>query len=261
MYVRPCFQHSYRLTVSLDQGTHTLATLPHAKGVSCVDVGHALVSLPASLCPCLPPCVAACILCVPACLVCLPPVCLLSAQVVGAKACNLAKLRLKLPDWIMVPRSIALPFGTFEAVLTDPANKDVAAQLRAIQQQLSALAAGKSGSSRGGGSRAAGGSDGGSAAAAAAAAVGSNGSSGEASPVALLARARDLVNTQLKAPEGMQQVGDVWRNRECSRGVCRGRRGRSVRAQANWAGSCPKLCAGECGEQASTFSDHQQTRT
>lgn len=149
------------------------------------------MSLPVLVCPCLPRCV---------------PACLLSAQVVGAKACNLAKLRQKLPDWIMVPRSIALPFGTFEAVLTDPANEAVAAQLQAIQQQLSA-AAGKSGSR--GGDRA--GGDGGSAAAAAVAAVGSNGSSGEASPVALLARARDLVNTQLEAPEGMQQVGDVWR--------------------------------------------------
>lgn len=146
--------------------------------------------------------------------VCVPAI-LLPVQVVGAKACNLAKLRQKLPDWIMVPRSIALPFGTFEAVLTDPANEAVAAQLQVIQQQLSA-AAGKSGSSRGGGGRGGGGragGDGGSAAAAAAAAVGSNGSSGEASPVALLARARDLVNKQLKAPEGMQQVGDmcVWR--------------------------------------------------
>lgn len=100
----------------------------------------------------------------------------------------------------MVPRSIALPFGTFEAVLTDPANAAVAAELQQIQQQLAAAAkqAGSSSIGSNGGAAAA-------VAAAAAAAGGSNGG-GQASPVALLARARELVDTQLKPPEGMQQV-------------------------------------------------------
>lgn len=117
---------------------------------------------------------------------------------VGAKACNLAKLRQKLPDWIIVPRSVALPFGTFEAVLTDPANAAVAAELQQIQQQLQASAkqAG-AGSSIGGN---------GSAAAVVAAAVAVGSSAGQLSPVALLARARELVTSQLQPPEGMQQV-------------------------------------------------------
>lgn len=119
---------------------------------------------------------------------------------VGAKACNLAKLRQKLPDWILVPRSIALPFGTFEAVLTDPANAAVAAELQQIQAKLSTFA-----KQTGAGSS---GSNGGAAAVAAAAMVaGSNG--GEMSPVALLARARELVNTQLRPPQRMQQVGSL----------------------------------------------------
>lgn len=123
-------------------------------------------------------------------------------QVVGAKACNLAKLRQKLPDWILVPRSVALPFGTFEAVLCDPSNAAVVAELKQIAQQLSAAAKqqGPGGSSSNGSSAAA--------VAAAAVAAGSNGSSGgQQSPVVLLARARELVTTQLQAPEGMQQVG------------------------------------------------------
>jgi alpha-glucan,water dikinase len=119
-------------------------------------------------------------------------------QVVGAKACNLAKLRQKLPDWILVPRSIALPFGTFEAVLTDPTNAGVAAELQQIQRKLSGFA-------KQGGAGSSSGTNGGGAAAAAAAAVAA-GSSGGETPVALLARARALVNTELKPPQLMQQV-------------------------------------------------------
>eukprot|EP00775_Hariotina_reticulata_P004810 gene4810-5058_t len=62
-----------------------------------------------------------------------------NADVVGAKACNLVVLRQKLPDWILVPRSVALPFGSFEAVLADPTNADLAAELSGIQQQLEAV--------------------------------------------------------------------------------------------------------------------------
>lgn len=133
---------------------------------------------------------------------------LLLLQVVGAKACNLAKLRQKLPDWIMVPKSIALPFGTFEAVLTDPANAEVASELQQIQQQLSAVAK-KAGSSGSNGGSSIGSNGSAAAVAAAAVAAGSNGV-GETSPVALLARARELVNTQLQPPEGMQQVCYVF---------------------------------------------------
>jgi alpha-glucan,water dikinase len=56
--------------------------------------------------------------------------------VVGAKANNLAKLRNKLPEWIQVPASVALPFGTFEQVLAFGANSGAAARLRELQQEL-----------------------------------------------------------------------------------------------------------------------------
>jgi hypothetical protein len=124
-------------------------------------------------------------------------------DVVGAKACNLAKLRERLPEWILVPRSVALPFGTFEAALADPVNADVAHQLAGIDSQLAGLA----------GSKADGSED-----AAAAATAAMNGASNGAaagvdgsavSAVALLARARELVEKQLKPPAGMQQVRHV----------------------------------------------------
>jgi hypothetical protein len=59
-----------------------------------------------------------------------------AAGVVGAKANNLAKLRNKLPEWIQVPASVALPFGTFEQVLAFGANSGAAARLRELQQEL-----------------------------------------------------------------------------------------------------------------------------
>lgn len=46
---------------------------------------------------------------------------------VGGKSLNLAALRAKLPAGVHAPASIALPFGTFERVLADPANSAAAA--------------------------------------------------------------------------------------------------------------------------------------
>ncbi len=46
-------------------------------------------------------------------------------EVVGGKANNLNGLRGRLPDWIGLPTSIALPFGVCEKVLQDAANRDV----------------------------------------------------------------------------------------------------------------------------------------
>ena len=46
---------------------------------------------------------------------------------VGGKSFHLKTLAEKLPDWIRTPRSIALPFGVFDAVLADRANATVAA--------------------------------------------------------------------------------------------------------------------------------------
>jgi alpha-glucan,water dikinase len=50
--------------------------------------------------------------------------------IVGAKSKNLANLRGKLPEWIRLPPSVALPFGCFEAVLEDSENKEIAKELK-----------------------------------------------------------------------------------------------------------------------------------
>lgn len=49
---------------------------------------------------------------------------------VGGKSWHLRELADKLPDWIHTPRSIALPFGVFDAVLADSANQSTAARYR-----------------------------------------------------------------------------------------------------------------------------------
>jgi len=56
------------------------------------------------------------------------------AGVVGAKARNTRALNEslgggKIPDWIRLPRSMVIPFGTMEHILKDPMNKSVAAEL------------------------------------------------------------------------------------------------------------------------------------
>eukprot|EP00210_Caulerpa_lentillifera_P004353 g4151.t1 len=43
--------------------------------------------------------------------------------VVGAKSRNIAGLRKQIPDWIQLPSSITVPFGTFEHVLEQSENK------------------------------------------------------------------------------------------------------------------------------------------
>jgi alpha-glucan,water dikinase len=59
---------------------------------------------------------------------------LFGPEVVGGKGNNLNGLRGRLPDWIHLPRSLALPFGTCENVLQDDAN-------RAARREYEALAA------------------------------------------------------------------------------------------------------------------------
>eukprot|EP00898_Chlorokybus_atmophyticus_P008483 jgi/Chlat1/8636/Chrsp86S08014 len=53
-------------------------------------------------------------------------------EFVGAKSRNIALLRERVPDWVKVPRSVAIPFGAFEEVLNDPVNK-------AVKQRVSQL--------------------------------------------------------------------------------------------------------------------------
>lgn len=55
---------------------------------------------------------------------------------VGGKSCNLARLRQKLPPWIHLPTSVALPFGVFERVLKLGVNKETAKQYQQLTQQL-----------------------------------------------------------------------------------------------------------------------------
>jgi alpha-glucan,water dikinase len=58
---------------------------------------------------------------------------------VGGKSWHLKELAAKLPEGVHTPRSVALPFGVFDAVLSDPANQAAAAR---FQDLLGALEAG-----------------------------------------------------------------------------------------------------------------------
>eukprot|EP01018_Ginkgo_biloba_P037271 Gb_00444 [translate_table: standard] len=52
-----------------------------------------------------------------------------SSELVGSKSRNIAFLRGKVPSWVKVPTSVALPFGVFEMVLIEDMNKGVANKL------------------------------------------------------------------------------------------------------------------------------------
>ncbi|XP_021304642.1 alpha-glucan water dikinase, chloroplastic isoform X2 [Sorghum bicolor] len=65
-------------------------------------------------------------------------------EMVGAKSRNIAYLKGKVPSWVGVPTSVAIPFGTFEKVLSDGLNKEVAQtieklKIRLAQEDFSAL--------------------------------------------------------------------------------------------------------------------------
>ncbi|KAJ3692532.1 hypothetical protein LUZ60_012882 [Juncus effusus] len=55
---------------------------------------------------------------------------------VGAKSRNIAYLKEKVPSWIGIPTSVALPFGVFEKVLSDPINKEVAQKIKSLKEKL-----------------------------------------------------------------------------------------------------------------------------
>ncbi|XP_010248573.1 PREDICTED: alpha-glucan water dikinase, chloroplastic isoform X2 [Nelumbo nucifera] len=59
-----------------------------------------------------------------------------SSEMVGAKSRNIAYLKGKVPPWVGIPTSIALPFGVFEKVLTDDSNKVVADTLQTLKKRL-----------------------------------------------------------------------------------------------------------------------------
>uniref|UniRef100_A0A1J3FX43 Alpha-glucan water dikinase 2 n=1 Tax=Noccaea caerulescens TaxID=107243 RepID=A0A1J3FX43_NOCCA len=56
---------------------------------------------------------------------------------VGSKSCNIKFLRERVPSWIKIPTSVALPFGTFENALSDDFNKDVARKIYVLKDSLS----------------------------------------------------------------------------------------------------------------------------
>ncbi|XP_019166630.1 PREDICTED: alpha-glucan water dikinase, chloroplastic-like [Ipomoea nil] len=60
-----------------------------------------------------------------------------TSELVGAKSRNIANLKGKVPSWIGIPTSVALPFGVFEKVLSDDINKGVDAKLQVLKKKLS----------------------------------------------------------------------------------------------------------------------------
>ncbi|CAA6665517.1 unnamed protein product [Spirodela intermedia] len=59
-----------------------------------------------------------------------------NSDMVGAKSRNISYLRGKVPDWVGIPTSVALPFGVFEKVLEDKSNKAVADELQILKAKL-----------------------------------------------------------------------------------------------------------------------------
>ncbi|KAL3654031.1 hypothetical protein CASFOL_003712 [Castilleja foliolosa] len=59
-----------------------------------------------------------------------------NSKMVGAKSRNIAHLKGKVPSWVNIPTSVALPFGVFETVLADKLNKGVAKKLQVLKRKL-----------------------------------------------------------------------------------------------------------------------------
>lgn len=59
-----------------------------------------------------------------------------TGEMVGAKSRNILYLKGKVPSWIGVPTSVALPFGVFEEILSYGPNKEVANKLEALKTEL-----------------------------------------------------------------------------------------------------------------------------
>ena len=68
-----------------------------------------------------------------------------TSEIVGGKSRNLQELRGRLPDWINLPASVALPFCTFDAVLASPDNAHVSRQLETLRVELGTLDFGDTG--------------------------------------------------------------------------------------------------------------------
>ncbi|XP_024989690.1 alpha-glucan water dikinase, chloroplastic-like [Cynara cardunculus var. scolymus] len=59
-----------------------------------------------------------------------------TSEMVGAKSRNIAYLKGKVPSWVGIPTSVALPFGVFEEVLSDELNKGVSEKLQILKKKL-----------------------------------------------------------------------------------------------------------------------------
>ncbi|XP_015957126.1 alpha-glucan water dikinase, chloroplastic [Arachis duranensis] len=57
-------------------------------------------------------------------------------EMVGAKSRNIGYLKGKVPSWIGIPTSVAIPFGVFEHVLSDKSNKAVADKINILKRKL-----------------------------------------------------------------------------------------------------------------------------
>ncbi|KAK4758856.1 hypothetical protein SAY87_020157 [Trapa incisa] len=57
-------------------------------------------------------------------------------DLVGAKSRNISYLKRKVPSWIGIPTSVAIPFGVFEKVLSESINQAVAEKLQSLKGRL-----------------------------------------------------------------------------------------------------------------------------
>ncbi|KMS97340.1 hypothetical protein BVRB_6g155850 isoform B [Beta vulgaris subsp. vulgaris] len=59
-----------------------------------------------------------------------------TGDMVGAKSRNISYLRGRVPSWVGIPPSVALPFGAFEEVLANGPNKEVSDKLKILKKEL-----------------------------------------------------------------------------------------------------------------------------
>lgn len=59
-----------------------------------------------------------------------------TGEMVGAKSRNISYLKGKVPSWVGIPTSVAIPFGVFEHVLSDKSNQAVAEKIDILKKKL-----------------------------------------------------------------------------------------------------------------------------
>jgi alpha-glucan, water dikinase len=58
---------------------------------------------------------------------------------VGSKSNNLKKMRGRLPDWLSIPASAALPFGVFEKIISAKTNREIASRYKELTAKIDAV--------------------------------------------------------------------------------------------------------------------------